>query len=416
MNWNVWCIVRFWLLPKRFDSFPFNITIMFRPIRKTHPAIKILNNSLIDLPAPNNLSIWWNFGSLLGLCLIIQIATGLFLAIHYTPHIDLAFSSVAHITRDVNYGWLLRNIHANGASWFFICLYLHAARGLYYGSYTNIETWNIGVILLIIVIASAFMGYVLVWGQIRFWGATVITNLFSAIPYVGKSLVEWLWGGFAIDNATLNRFFALHFIIPFLIAALTVIHILFLHQTGSNNPLGLNSNSDKIPFHVYYSIKDLLGFLVLILTLVAIAIFSPNLLGDPENFIPANPIVTPIHIKPEWYFLWAYAILRSIPNKLGGVIAIFTALLIFFLVPLIYIQKFRGNIFYPFTQIIFWVFSANTILLTWIGGCPVEAPYEGLGQIFTFLYFFLFFSIPISRLIWDKIINYFHVGRLMLLV
>lgn len=384
---------------------------MFRPIRKTHPAIKIVNNSLIDLPTPRNLSIWWNFGSLLGLCLIIQIATGLFLAIHYTPHVDLAFSSVAHITRDVNYGWLLRNVHANGASWFFICLYLHAARGLYYGSYTNIETWNIGVILLIIVIASAFIGYVLVWGQIRFWGATVITNLFSAIPYFGKELVEWLWGGFAIDNATLNRFFALHFMIPFLIAGLTIIHLLFLHQSGSNNPLGLNSNSDKIPFHIYYSAKDLIGFLILINLLIIISIFSPNLLGDPENFLPANPIVTPTHIKPEWYFLWAYAILRSIPNKLGGVVAIFAALLIFFIVPIIYTQKFRGNIFYPLAQISFWLFSSNAILLTWIGGCPVEPPYEFLGQIFTILYFLLFFSIPLSSLIWDKCINNFHVGR-----
>ena len=384
---------------------------MFRPIRKSHPALKIINNSLIDLPAPRNLSIWWNFGSLLGLCLVIQIVTGIFLAIHYSPHIDLAFSSVAHITRDVNYGWLLRNIHANGASWFFVCLYIHLARGIYYGSYSNLETWNIGVILLIIVIASAFIGYVLVWGQIRFWGATVITNLFSAIPYIGRLLVEWLWGGFAIDNATLNRFFALHFIIPFLIAGLTIIHLLFLHQSGSNNPLGLNSNSDKISFHIYYTIKDLIGFLILIITLTFIAIFYPNILGDPENFIPANPIVTPIHIKPEWYFLWAYAILRSIPNKLGGVIAIFTALLIFFIVPFIYKQKFRGNIFYPPTQILFWIFCANSILLTWIGGCPVEPPYVILGQIFTLLYFILFFSIPLSRLIWDKIINKFHVGR-----
>ncbi len=384
---------------------------MFRPIRKTHPALKIINNSLIDLPAPNNLSIWWNFGSLLGLCLIIQIATGLFLAIHYTPHIQIAFSSVIHISQDVNYGWLLRNIHANGASWFFICLYLHLGRGIYYGSYINIEAWNIGVVLLILVIASAFIGYVLIWGQIRFWGATVITNLFSAIPYIGKELVEWLWGGFAVDNATLNRFFALHFLIPFLILGLTILHILFLHQTGSNNPLGLNSNSDKIPFHVYYSIKDLIGFLILIVTLFAIAIFTPNLLGDPENFLPANPLVTPVHIKPEWYFLWAYAVLRAIPNKLGGVIAIFTALLIFFLVPFIYTQKFRGRIFYPTAQISFWLFSANAVLLTWIGGCPVEAPYELLGQIFTTLYFILFLLIPLSRLIWDKLLNSFHVGR-----
>lgn len=385
---------------------------MFRPIRKSHPALKIVNGSLIDLPAPNNLSIWWNFGSLLGLCLIIQIATGLFLAMHYTPHIELAFSSVAHISRDVNYGWLLRNLHANGASWFFICLYLHVGRGFYYGSYVNQETWNLGVILIILVMATAFIGYVLPWGQIRFWGATVITNLLSAIPYIGKSIVEWLWGGFAVDNATLNRFFALHFLLPFLIAGVSILHLLFLHQSGSNNPLGLNSNSDKIPFHVYYSTKDLVGFLILLSSLTAIALFSPNLLGDPENFIPANPLVTPIHIKPEWYFLWAYAILRSIPNKLGGVVAMFSALLIYLLVPIIYTQKYRGNIFYPLTQFIFWVFAANAILLTWIGGCPVEDPYETLGQIFTALYFILFMIIPVSSLLWDKLINNFRVGRI----
>nr|AVW86102.1 cytochrome b [Lepidonotopodium sp. YZ-2018] len=378
---------------------------MFRPIRKSHPALKIINNSLIDLPAPSNLSIWWNFGSLLGLCLVIQIATGIFLAMHYTPHIQMAFASVIHITQDVNYGWLLRNIHANCASWFFICLYLHLARGLYYGSYINMETWNIGVILLILVMASAFMGYVLVWGQMSFWGATVITNLFSAIPYVGKTLVEWLWGGFAVDNATLNRFFALHFLIPFIIAGATILHILFLHQTGSNNPLGINSNADKIPFHVYYSAKDLMGFLLLLISLTFVALFCPNLLGDPENFLPANPLVTPIHIKPEWYFLWAYAILRSVPNKLGGVVAMFTALLIFFLVPLIFTQKFRGCMFYPVTQIIFWIFASNAILLTWIGGCPVETPYESLGQMFTSLYFILFFSIPISSILWDRLLD-----------
>ncbi len=377
---------------------------MFRPFRKAHPAVKILNSSLIDLPAPRNFSIWWNFGSLLGLCLGIQILTGLFLAMHYTPHIDLAFSSVAHITRDVNYGWLLRNIHANGASWFFICIYLHVGRGLYYGSYINMETWNLGVVLLIATIATAFLGFVLPWGQIRFWGATVITNLVSAIPYIGPMIVEWLWGGFAVDNATLNRFFAFHFIVPFIIVALTVLHLLFLHQTGSNNPLGLNSNSDKIPFHIYYSSKDLVGFFVLFLSLSIISMFSPNLLGDPENFIPANPLVTPVHIKPEWYFLWAYAILRSIPNKLGGVVAMFAAILILLLVPLIFNQKHRGLIFYPLTQIIFWIFIGVFFVLTWIGGCPVEAPYELIGQITTAFYFIIFFSIPLSIIWWDNLI------------
>jgi len=378
---------------------------MFRPIRKTHPVLKIVNGTLFDLPSPSNFSIWWNFGSILGVCLIVQIITGLFLAIHYTPHIDLAFSSVAHITRDVNYGWLLRNLHANGASWFFICLYLHVGRGLYYGSYMILETWNLGVVLLILVIATAFIGYVLPWGQIRFWGATVITNLFSAIPYIGKSLVEWIWGGFAVDNATLNRFFAIHFLLPFVVAAVAILHLLFLHQTGSNNPIGVNSDSNKIPFHRYYTTKDIVGFIVLLIRLTFVALFIPNLLGDPENFIPANPLVTPVHIKPEWYFLWAYAILRSIPNKLGGVIAIFSALLILFVIPFIRVQVCRGVSFYPVSQFLFWVLVVNTILLTWIGGCPVEAPYEVLGQVFTFIYFFLHIRIYFVGYIWDKVIS-----------
>nr|ALQ78820.1 cytochrome b [Hemipodia simplex] len=376
---------------------------MFSPIRKTHPAIKIANNALVDLPAPPNLSIWWNFGSMLGLCLVVQIATGLFLAMHYTPHVDMAFSSVAHISRDVNYGWLLRNLHANGSSWFFICLYLHVGRGLYYGSYTMTETWNIGVIILLLVMATAFMGYVLPWGQMSFWGATVITNLFSAIPYIGKALVEWLWGGFAVDNATLNRFFALHFLLPFIIAGSAVLHLLFLHQTGSNNPLGINSNYSKVPFHIYYTTKDITGFLIMLISLMMIVMFTPNLLGDPENFIPANPLVTPIHIMPEWYFLWAYAILRSIPNKLGGVVAMFAAILILFILPFINSPNMKGMSFYPINQILFWTVVSNAMLLTWIGGRPVELPYEWLGQIFTFAYFLLFMMNPFLTKLWEKI-------------
>lgn len=378
---------------------------MFSPIRKSHPIIKILNNSLIDLPAPNNLSSWWNFGSLLGLCLTIQIATGLFLAIHYTPHAELAFSSISHIIQDVNYGWLLRNIHANGGSIFFICLYLHVGRGLYYGSYLFIETWNIGVIILILVIITAFIGYVLPWGQIRFWGATVITNLLSAIPYIGKTLVEWVWGGFAVDNPTLSRFFALHFILPFIIALLSAIHLLFLHQSGSNNPIGLNSDSIKIPFHSYYTTKDLVGFIILLFLTFIISLGIPNLLADPENFFPTNPLVTPIHIKPEWYFLWAYAILRSIPNKLGGVIAIFIAILILLISPLINTHKHRGYQFYPLSQIIFWTLIRTTSILTWIGGRPVEAPFEFIGKIATLMYFLLHLIIPISALSWDSAKN-----------
>lgn len=306
----------------------------------------------------------------------------------------MAFTSVAHIARDVNYGWLLRNIHANGASWFFICMYLHVGRGIYYGSYKYLETWNLGVIIIILTMATAFIGYVLPWGQIRFWGATVITNLLSAIPYIGNTVVQWLWGGFAVDNATLNRFFALHFILPIAIAGASILHLLFLHQTGSNNPLGISSNTNKIPFHIYYTTKDAIGFIVILATLIFIVLFYPNILGDPENFLPANPLVTPVHIKPEWYFLWAYAILRSIPNKLGGVVAIFAAILILLILPFINTQPRRGNTYYPLNQILFWVIVSNAILLTWIGGRPVEAPYEGLGQIFTFIYFFLILINP----------------------
>jgi len=376
---------------------------MSAPIRKLHPLIKIGNNALVDLPAPKNLSVWWNFGSLLGLCLVIQIVTGLFLTIHYTPNIDLAFSSVAHIVRDVNYGWLIRSLHANGASWFFICLYLHVGRGIYYSSYRYAITWNIGVIIFIAVIATAFVGYVLPWGQIRFWGATVITNLLSAIPYVGPIIVEWVWGGFAVDNATLNRFFAFHFLLPFIVAALSGVHLLFLHQTGSNNPLGINRNYCKVPFHQYFTVKDMVGFLVLLGSLLLVTIFSPNLLGDPENFIPANPLVTPLHIQPEWYFLWLYAILRSIPNKLGGVMAIFGALLVLFLLPFNVKLYTREMIFSPFNAIRFWILCSNVLLLTWIGSRPVEYPYDWLGQLITPSYFAFFFPRTCTSYIWNRI-------------
>nr|ARI50060.1 cytochrome b [Steromphala umbilicaris] len=379
---------------------------MHSPIRKSHPVLKIVNGSLIDLPAPMNLSVWWNFGSLLGLCLVIQIATGLFLSMHYTAHVDLAFASVSHISRDVNYGWLLRAIHANGASWFFICIYFHIGRGMYYGSYMNIHTWNIGVVLLLLTMATAFLGYVLPWGQMSFWGATVITNLFSAIPYIGGELVQWMWGGFAVDNATLVRFFSLHFLVPFVILGLTVLHLLFLHESGSNNPLGLNSDSDKVPFHSYYSFKDLVGFLVLLFLLSLLVLFSPFLLGDPENFIPANPLVTPVHIQPEWYFLFAYAILRSIPNKLGGVVALAMSVVILFIVPITHLAKGRSMAFYPVNQVLFWGLVGVLFILTWIGACPVEAPYEGIGQVFTVVYFMYYLINPLAHLAWDKILSY----------
>nr|AFN06959.1 cytochrome b [Garra bicornuta] len=372
-------------------------------LRKTHPLIKIANDALIDLPAPSNISSWWNFGSLLGLCLITQILTGLFLAMHYTSDISTAFSSVTHICRDVNYGWLIRNMHANGASFFFICIYMHIARGLYYGSYLYKETWNIGVVLLLLVMMTAFVGYVLPWGQMSFWGATVITNLLSAVPYMGNELVQWIWGGFSVDNATLTRFFAFHFLLPFIIAAVTILHLLFLHETGSNNPIGLNSDADKISFHPYFTYKDLLGFVILLTALTLLALFSPNLLGDPENFTPANPLVTPPHIKPEWYFLFAYAILRSIPNKLGGVLALLASILVLLAVPLLHTSKQRGMTFRPITQFLFWTLVADMMILTWIGGMPVEHPFIIIGQIASVLYFALFLIfIPLAGWLENK--------------
>nr|UPP55801.1 cytochrome b [Glossiphonia complanata] len=374
---------------------------MYKPYRTLHPLIKVMNNAVIDLPAPNNISIWWNYGSLLGMTLTIQIITGIFLSMHYVPNIEMAFSSVVHITRDVEYGWLMRYLHANGGSMFFLFTYLHIGRGIYYSSFTMMETWNIGVTLYIMIMATAFMGYVLPWGQMSFWGATVITNLLSTIPYMGKMLVEWIWGGFAVDNATLNRFFSFHFLLPFVMVAMVVLHLLFLHQTGSNNPLGINSDSDRIPFHPYYTIKDSLGFSISISLFLILVLFNPNLFSDPENFLMASSSVTPLHIKPEWYFLWIYAILRSVPNKLGGVVAAFSGILIMYLMPVTNFMKKNSMNFYPLNKMFFWLFISSFIILTWIGGRPVEEPFIIIGQIGTVMYFSFFIINPTLSYISD---------------
>nr|QHQ98494.1 cytochrome b [Microdiplogynium sp. XFX] len=364
-------------------------------IRKTHPLLKILNNSLIDLPTPSNISYMWNFGSLLSMCLVIQIITGLFLAMHFTSDITTAFNSVSHITRDVNNGWLIRSMHANGASLFFLLIYIHIGRGLYYSSFFFMHTWLSGILILFILMATAFLGYVLPWGQMSFWGATVITNLLSAIPYVGNSITFFIWGGFSVDNATLTRFFAFHFILPFILAVMIIIHIVLLHETGSSNPLGTPLNLDKIPFHPYFSYKDILGVMVTIILFSFIVLIHPYSLCDPENFTPANPLVTPPHIQPEWYFLFAYAILRSIPNKLGGVIALIMSIIIASTFSFSMKNKFYPMWFYPINKFNYFVFINMFILLTYMGACPVEEPYITMSQLTTIIYFSFFLTTPL---------------------
>nr|WCL18782.1 cytochrome b [Phthiridium sp. A GC-2023a] len=363
-----------------------------------------INKSIFDLPTPTNISILWNFGSLLGLCLLIQIITGFFLSMHYTPNINLAFNSIIHINQNVNFGWIIRYIHMNCASMFFICIYLHICRGIYYKSFFFSKTWLSGTLILLILMMTAFMGYVLPWGQMSFWGATVITNLLSAIPYFGNLIVQWIWGGFSLNNATLTRFFSFHFIMPFIILAMTMIHLMFLHETGSNNPMGLNSNLDKIPFHPYFSLKDLIGFIYMIMIILIMIMYNPYLFNDPDNAIPANPLSTPPHIQPEWYFLFAYAILRSIPNKLGGVIALFLSILILLTLPITHKKKIQSNSFSPLNKMLFWFFISILILLTWIGSKPIEFPYVHISQILTILYFLFFLINPIINNWWNKII------------
>lgn len=362
-----------------------------------------LNKSLIKLPTPINISYWWNFGSLLGIFLRIQILRGFFLSMHYCPNTSYAFNRIIHIIQDINIGWLMHNIHINGASIFFICIYIHIGRGLYYSSFKLTNTWIIGTSIYIISIATAFLGYVLPWGQISFWGATVITNLLSTIPYIGNIIVQWIWGGFSINNATLNRFYSLHFILPFLILFIVITHLYFLHQSGSSNPLGLNRNLYKIYFHPHFTIKDLFGFFIIIFIFIIINLEYPYIFRDPDNFSPANPIITPIHIQPEWYFLFAYGILRSIPNKLGGVIALISSIIILYLIPF-FNSKLNSLSFYPINQIFYWIYINNFILLTWAGAQIIEYPYILIRQILSILYFTYFLSFKFLIKIWDSIL------------
>jgi len=376
------------------------------------PILSFVDSHIIDYPTPLNLNYMWSFGSTAGICLVIQIITGIFLAMHYTPHVDLAFNSVEHIMRDVNNGWLIRYLHANGASMFFIVVYSHIFRGLYYGSYMypRAKLWISGVIIFLLMMATAFMGYVLPWGQMSFWGATVITNLFSAIPFVGGAIVEWLWGGFSVDNATLNRFFSLHYLMPFVIAGLTVIHLSLLHTVGSNNPLGINTNVESIPFYPYFYVKDLFAFFILIALFSFFVFFYPNALGHSDNYIPANPLVTPPHIVPEWYFLPFYAILRSIPDKLGGVVAMISAILALILLPFINTSEVRSSKFRPIFSIGYWFLVADFILLGWIGQKPVESPYIEVGMAGTLFYFsFLLILLPIIGIL-EKYLLYYNTS------
>jgi ubiquinol-cytochrome c reductase cytochrome b subunit len=364
-------------------------------IFKSHSLLKLVNSYIIDSPQPSNISYLWNFGSLLALCLVIQIITGVTLAMHYNPSVLEAFNSVEHIMRDVNNGWLIRYLHSNTASGFFFLVYLHIGRGLYYGSYRSPRTlvWTLGTVIFLLMMATGFLGYVLPYGQMSLWGATVITNLMSAIPWVGQDIVEFIWGGFSVNNATLNRFFALHFVLPFILAALALMHLIALHESaGSGNPLGISGNYDRIPFAPYFLFKDLITIFLFIIILSVFVFFMPNVLGDSENYVMANPMQTPAAIVPEWYLLPFYAILRSIPNKLLGVVAMFSAILILLAMPFTDLSRSRGIQFRPLSKIAFYIFIANFLILMVLGAKHVESPFIEFGQISTVIYFahFLF--------------------------
>lgn len=365
------------------------------------PIISTLEGVLLKHPYPKNLSYWWSFGSIAGIALVVQILSGLFLAMHYVPNTKLAFDSVEHIMRDVNYGWLIRYIHAVGASMFFVALYAHIARGLYYGSYKAPREllWWVGIIIFLLTMATAFMGYVLPWGQMSFWGATVITNLFSALPIVGKSIVTWLWGGYSVDNPTLNRFFALHFLMPFVIVGVVLIHLVSLHTVGSNNPTGveIKTKKDAIPFHPYFTIKDMVGFVAFFLVFGYFLFFYPNSLGHPDNYIPANPMVTPAHIVPEWYFLPFYAILRAVPDKLGGVLMMFGAIALLFALPFLDRSKVKSGAYRPLFKKVFWLFILNFVFLGWLGKSPAEGWYIWASR-FTTLYYYAYFLVILPNL------------------
>nr|YP_010133196.1 apocytochrome b [Pneumocystis jirovecii]QYL01494.1 apocytochrome b [Pneumocystis jirovecii] len=377
-------------------------------ILKIHPLLSILNSYLIDSPQPANISYLWNYGSLLGLCLIIQIITGVTLAMHYIPSIDLAFLSVEHIMWDVNYGWLIRYIHSNTASFFFLFVYIHIAWGIYYGSYRTprILVWSIGVVIFLIMIVTAFLGYVLPFGQMSLWGVTVITNLMSAIPWIGNDIVNFIWGGFSVNHATLNWFFSLHYLLPFVLLALVVAHLISLHVHGSSNPLGVTGNSDRLPFHPYFSFKDLVTVFLFLLALSFFVFYAPNVLGHSDNYIMANPMATPPSIVPEWYLLPFYAILWSISNKLFGVVAMLAAILILFVLPLVDLSWIWGSAFRPLSKFFFWIFVTNFFLLMFVGSQHVEEPFVTLGQYATFFYFFYFLVvIPLVGIIENTLVD-----------